>query len=656
MAGAVATVGVSVTAQTAQFTRGMDRAKKGLGRFNRGVGATSIATKGLSTVMGGLGIALGGAAIVGAFVRAAKGAEALNRAMTRSLAIMGNVSDAMRGQMREAALEVARTTTFAAEEAGKAYFFLASAGLSAEQSLAALPLVAKFAEAGNFDLARATDLVTDAQSALGLTVKNTAANMRNMTRVADVLVAANTLANASVEQFSEALTTKAATAMKTLGIEIEEGVAVLAAWADQGIKAADAGTAFNIVTRDLTTKALENRNAFEAAGVAVFDAQNKFRPMADIIEDLENRLSGASDAQKKLTLLQLGFADKSIVFIQSLIGSSQKIREYEERIRSLGGITEEVAEKSLTKLQLAQAKFKGFTEATGSTLVTVYTNALLKVGKAWEALVDVPFFGGGPSLNEFRQQQEDNASIMARIADRAADIEIAEEAAAKARDEDAAATARLNVELEEANANTLRTFIERMDQVKKDTAKLGLSDTELQLRALNEAFDEANAGLAETEFVIPFEVFDEAADAIRELERRQKAMTDATEDANDAWKEQQRIMEDRQSLFEETRNDRERFEAELKRIVDLFDAGPVKGGLGTFDRAMEKLLDQFGRLDNAVNRIGAGREVDLGRTSIAGTRATGRQEVFDPQLKELITVARAQLAAQKKGPALALTN
>ncbi len=154
-------------------------------------------------------------------------ADAFQVAMTNSLAIMGNVSQAMREDMVTAAQAVAMQTRFSAKEAAEAYFFLASAGLDAAQSIGALPTVAKFAQAGNFDLALATDLLTDAQSALGLSVKDVTKNMKNMARVGDVLVKANTLANATVEQFSEALTTKAGAALRNLGKDVEEGVAVL---------------------------------------------------------------------------------------------------------------------------------------------------------------------------------------------------------------------------------------------------------------------------------------------------------------------------------------------------------------------------------------------------------------------------------------------
>ena len=67
-------------------------------------------------------------------------------------------AQALRQEMADTAKEVAKTSTFGATQAAEAYFFLASAGLDAAQSVKALPQVTKFAQAGIFDLSTATDL------------------------------------------------------------------------------------------------------------------------------------------------------------------------------------------------------------------------------------------------------------------------------------------------------------------------------------------------------------------------------------------------------------------------------------------------------------------------------------------------------------------
>lgn len=296
--------------------------------------------------------------IMGLAAAGVKAFSDFDDAMTGSLAIMGNVSEEMRERMEGTARDIAKETRFSASQAAEAYFFLASAGLDAAQSIEALPRVAKFATAGKFDLARATDLLTDAQSALGLASKDTAENMRNMERVSDVLVKANTLANASVEQFSESLTNKAGAALRLLNKDVEEGVAVLAVFADQGLKGAAAGESLNIVMRDLQRTAINNKEEFKELGISVFDAEGNMRNIADIIGDLENALDGMSDEQVRATLMMLGFQDRSVSAMMALLGTSDAIREYEKELRNASGITEEVADKQMESLAARLDKVK----------------------------------------------------------------------------------------------------------------------------------------------------------------------------------------------------------------------------------------------------------------------------------------------------------
>lgn len=268
-------------------------------------------------------------------------------ALSTSMAIMGDFSEETRKALGDTAREVAKETTFSAKEAANAYYYLASAGLDAAQSMAVLPKVAKFAQAGNFDLATATDLLTDAQSALGLATDDVIENEQNLIQVSDVLVKANTLANASVEQFSTSLTNKAGAALRLLGKDVEEGVAVLAAYADQGVKGEEAGTQLSIVLRDLQKASINNEDAFKKLGVSVFDSNGEMRKIADILRDLEKVTEGQSDKTKKMTLSMLGFQEKSLSATMALIGLSGKIDDYESKLRKAGGTTDEVSKKQL---------------------------------------------------------------------------------------------------------------------------------------------------------------------------------------------------------------------------------------------------------------------------------------------------------------------
>jgi TP901 family phage tail tape measure protein len=278
---------------------------------------------------------------------AVKGFADFDKAITESTSIMGDVSEETRDRMTKAAREVATTLGISHKNAAESYFFLASAGLDAEQSIAALPQVALFAKAGMFDMATATDLATDAQSALGLTSKNAQKNLKNLGRVTDVFVKANTMANASVEEFATAMTSKAGVALRNLGISIEEGTAVLALFADQGIKGERAGTLLTRTLQGLEEQSRKNAKAFEAAGISVFDAQGNFRNLADITEDITKATKGMTVEQKSAFIAQLGFNKLSREGVLALLGNADAIRKYEAGLKLAAGFTAKVAAKQL---------------------------------------------------------------------------------------------------------------------------------------------------------------------------------------------------------------------------------------------------------------------------------------------------------------------
>ena len=346
--------------------KGLRQAEKDLKGFASGIGK---AIAGATAVVAGIGIA------------SVKAFADFDSAMNKSIAIMGDVSDVLRNDMSDAAREVAKTTTFSAEQAAEAYFFLASAGLDAEASIAALPAMANFAQAGMFDMATATDLLTDAQSALGLSSDDAAENLANMAGLSDILVKANTLANASVEQFSEALTNKAAASMRNLGIATEEGVAVLAVFADQGIKGSEAGTTFNATLRGMTQGAERNSAAFKEMGIEVFDAEGNFNSMADIIGNMETAFDGLSTEQQRAKLSQLGYTEETLNGTLALLGNSEAIREYEASLLSAGGTAEEVATKQLQTFSAQLGILGSFVNDVGIAIGT-------ELGPTMETLVE----------------------------------------------------------------------------------------------------------------------------------------------------------------------------------------------------------------------------------------------------------------------------
>lgn len=270
-----------------------------------------------------------------------------DKTMTESIAIM-KVTDSQIQQMRKSALDLAPAAGMGPEVLARGFYYLASSGLDAERSISALPAIVDFAVAGNFELARATTLASDAQAALGLKVKDNAKNLENLVRITDVLVKGNILSNTTTEQLSRALSTGAAAAGKIFGKQVEEVAAVLAVFADQGIKAEVAGNALSRVFRLLGYAAVKHKEEFKKLGITVYDTTGNMRNTADIIEDLEKAFAPLSDSARVAALEMLGFEARVQHAVLPLLGTSKQIREFEKELKSAGGTTKEVAETTRT--------------------------------------------------------------------------------------------------------------------------------------------------------------------------------------------------------------------------------------------------------------------------------------------------------------------
>lgn len=346
------------------LNKSIGEVQKKSGAFGKLAAAGNVALKGLA--LGG-GLAAAG---IGYTVKAFGDFDA---ALNQSIAIMKDVTDVQRNDMAKAARQVALETTFSAEQAAAAFYYLASSGMDAAQSIKALPLTAKFAQAGMFDLERATDLLINSQIALGMQSANAEENLVNLTRVADVLTQANNTATGTVEEFAEALTNKAATAMKTMNIELEEGVAVLAAFAQKGVKGQVAGEKLAIFLRDVTRAATRNREEFAKLGIEIFDQSGNLKNLADVVKEFEDALGPMSDAERSAALETSGMTRSVGDIIRTLMGSSDAIRTYEADLRKAGGATEEVADKQLqtfnAQVELLKHQLQDFAIEIGSKIV-----------------------------------------------------------------------------------------------------------------------------------------------------------------------------------------------------------------------------------------------------------------------------------------------
>jgi len=386
MAGNLGTLAVYLTAHTTPaFKREIYNAERTVNQFSSRI--ERLSRYGLA----GLG---------GALAFSAREFMNFDTEMTKSVAIMKGVTADMRSELERTAVSISTQYKFSASQLAQGYFYLFSAGKSLSASQKELVDVARFAQAGQFDLATATTLLADAQKALGLSSENLVEDQKQLVRVSDVLVRANTLANANVQQFSEALTNEAAAAMRAFNIRLEEGVAVLAAYAEQGTKGQEAGSMLGRFLRLLVPAANENEEAFSNLNIRVFDAQGNLRNLAYIIYDMERAFSTMSVSERSAALEALGFEKKMQGAVFPLLGMSRAIYDYENQLILAGGTTQEVADNQLKTLsqqfgllinnvQATVSEAMNFSEVIGSAgeAIGSFTQLIRDTDRPTKALV-----------------------------------------------------------------------------------------------------------------------------------------------------------------------------------------------------------------------------------------------------------------------------
>lgn len=219
----------------------------------------------------GLGVAIAGYFGINAFIGAVKGASDLEAKLSEVKAVSGATADEM-VKLRKAAEDAGASTKYTATEAADALGNLSRAGLSAKDSIAALPAVLQLAQAGDIGLAEASSYVTKTVMGLGLAFTDAG-------RVADVLAMGANASNTSVTGLAQALS-YAAPLANSLGLSLESTVAIIGKFADAGIDASRAGTALNAIMAQFADPASKFRTELAAAGITTGNFEQALRQLA----------------------------------------------------------------------------------------------------------------------------------------------------------------------------------------------------------------------------------------------------------------------------------------------------------------------------------------------------------------------------------------
>lgn len=322
-------------------------------------------------------------AVIGSLREAVEVGMAFDGAVSGIAATMGTTVDSL-GDLRAFALDMGSTTAFTATEAAQALNYMALAGYDAETAMGALPNVLNLAAAGNVELAAASDMVTDAQSALGLSMEETA-------RLVDEMAMAATRTNTSVGQLGEAILTVGGTAQFLAGgtAEINQVLGVLA---DNSIKGAEGGTKLRNVILSLSSPTENAAKTLDELGVAVFDAEGNLRRFSEIFPEMQRALSNLTDQEQIAALGQI-FNSRDIAAAQALLGTtSERWDQLAAAIDGAQGSAERMAETRLDNLAGDLTLFQSAADGARIALSDSLTPALRDLTQAGTGVLT--FVGG----------------------------------------------------------------------------------------------------------------------------------------------------------------------------------------------------------------------------------------------------------------------
>ena len=341
------------------------------------------------------------APIAAGFGAAVKTTMDFDSAMSQVAATMGKTTkdmeseqvsvDGFTGSLRDLAVEMGSKTAFSATEAAEALNYMALAGYDAQTSAEMLPKVLNLAAAGNMDLATASDMVTDSQSALGLSLDETETLIDQMART-------SSKSNTSVEQLGSAILTVGGTA-KVMKGGTEELNAVLGVLADNGVKGAEGGTALRNILLSLGSPTDKAAKQLQALGVSVYDSEGKMKDLRDLMPELNSALSQLTDEERTQAIASI-FNKRDLKSVNALLSTStDRWDELSGAISDSGGAAEQMADTQLDNLGGSLTILKSALEGLAINVGDVLTPYIKKLAEWITSLVD-KFNGLSPTAQK----------------------------------------------------------------------------------------------------------------------------------------------------------------------------------------------------------------------------------------------------------------
>lgn len=377
--------------------------EEGFGRVDAAVGRSNegfTVAKGVLANLATQGIGMATSALTGFVKESINVGASFEQSMSNVAALSGASGDQLQA-LTDKASELGATTTFTASQAADALGYMALAGWDTEQMLASVGDVLTLAQAGQMDLAAASDLVTDYLSAFNMEASEAK-------RMSDVLAYAQANANTTVEGLGMAFKNCAANC-NAAGMDVETTSAAISMMANQGLKGSEAGTALTAVMRDMTAKMEDGAIKIGDTAVAVTDAEGNYRDFAEILADVGAATDGMGEADRAVAL-QSTFTADSVKGMNLLLNAgADQLSSFRDELYGSAGAAEQLASTMTDNLQ-------GDMAAMGSAFEALQKDVYERLKEPLREAVQVMTETAIPAVRDFLGNIEETGPTMAGAA------------------------------------------------------------------------------------------------------------------------------------------------------------------------------------------------------------------------------------------------
>lgn len=293
-------------------------------------------------------------AIFGELKTAASTAVTFEAAIQRVAATTGNVSKNL-NILESAAKRAGSETIFSATQSAGALQELVQAGLTAQQSTAALASSLTLAQASGQDTSKTADVLTNVLSGYNLEAEKAS-------YVTDLIITGFQSANTDALSFGRALQGAVAIG-KGYGQTLESIATVQAAVANTGIRGDKAARAYRRALSELSKGLPRTTNTLAKLNVTSTDANGNMRDLVEIIKDLNKAGASAKDVENIFG----AFAGPALApLILNNVDALDKLRVKFDQASGAGGrFTAEVAKTAEASLKSLESRLEAVRISVG---------------------------------------------------------------------------------------------------------------------------------------------------------------------------------------------------------------------------------------------------------------------------------------------------